>query len=226
MKRAFLLSAAIVTVAAQSAFAADRALPPPRAQAPLYAPARVYDWSGFYVGINGGGGWGESTYDFAGAGAGSTDVSVSGVLAGGTIGANYQMGSTVLGIEGDLDWSNIRGSAACPAGTCETRNRWLSTVRGRLGYAFDRFLPYVTGGAAFGDVRATAPGVGSASDTRVGWTVGGGLEYALANNWSAKLEYLYVDLGKFDCGGACGAVPPTNVDYRTHVARLGLNYKF
>ena len=84
MKHAFL-SATVLAVAAQSAFAADRALPPPRAQAPLYAPARVYDWSGFYVGINGGGGWGQSTYDFAGAGAGSTDVGVSGVLLGGTI---------------------------------------------------------------------------------------------------------------------------------------------
>jgi outer membrane immunogenic protein len=228
MKRVLLsmTSALALAVTVQSALAADRPLPPPRTQAPLYAPARVYDWSGFYVGINGGGGWGNSNYDFVGAGLGSTDIGVSGALVGGTIGANYQAGAAVFGIEGDLDWSNIRGSAACPVGTCETRNHWLSTVRGRLGYAADRFMPYVTGGVAFGGVRANVPGVGAASDTRTGWTVGGGIEYAMLNNWSAKLEYLYVDLCRFDCGGACGVAPPTNVDLRTHVARVGLNYKF
>ncbi len=91
MTRAFF-SATLVAIAAQSAFAADRALPPPRAQAPLYAPARAHDWTGFYIGINGGGAWGESTYDFAGAGAGSTDVGTSGVLLGGTVGAQLPDG--------------------------------------------------------------------------------------------------------------------------------------
>jgi outer membrane immunogenic protein len=222
-----MTSALALAAAAQSALAADVARRPPPREAPLYAPVRVYDWTGFYVGVNAGGGWGQSRYDFDGAGAGSTgDFGTSGLLLGGTMGVNYQAGATVFGIEGDFDWSNIRGSTACAVGTCQTRLGWLSTVRGRLGYAVDRFMPYVTGGAAFGDVRARVPGVGSASDTRVGWTLGGGVEYALLNNWSVKAEYLYVDLGKFDCGGACGAAPPTNVDFRAHVARIGLNYKF
>ena len=83
----------------------------------------------------------------------------------------------------------------------------------------------MTGGVAFGKVEANVPGVGSASDTRTGWTAGAGLEYVLTHNWSVKREYRYVDLAKFSCGaGVCGV--PTDVDYRADVARAGVNYKF
>ena len=88
----------------------------------------------------------------------------SGAVVGGTIGYNYQMGQTVFGLEGDGDWSNLRGTStggACTGTSCETHNSWLATARGRLGYAFGRFMPYVTGGAAFGDVKATAAGLGT-----------------------------------------------------------------
>ena len=125
------------------------------------------------------------------------DFNTSGGLVGGTLGYNYQMGQAVFGLEGDIDWSNIRGSAsACAGTTCETRNDWLGTARGRIGYAFDRFMPYVTGGAAFGDIKASAAGIGDANETKAGWTVGGGVEAAIAGPWTAKVEYLYVDLGR------------------------------
>ena len=102
----------------------------------------------------------------------------------------------MFGLEGDIDWSNIRGSAACGGLSCETRNNWLGTARGRLGYAADRFMPYVTGGAAFGDIKTSVAGVGDASTTKAGWTLGGGVEAAIAGPWTAKIEYLYVDLGR------------------------------
>jgi len=216
-----LLGLAATSVAATSAVAADlpRAMPPTRA--PAFVPA-IYSWNGFYLGINGGGAWGRS--DWSGFG----DTNVSGGLVGVTAGYNWQaFGSPwVFGIEGDIDWSSIKGSftnAACPTG-CETKNTWLGTARGRLGYAFDRVMPYVTGGAAFGNVRATVAGLGSNTETNVGWTVGAGIEAAVYANWTAKLEYLYVDLGDVSCA-ACLPVA-SNVDFRTHVVRAGLNFRF
>ena len=205
-------------VAVQAANAADLRRPPPQypVKAPVYQP---FDWTGFYAGINAGYGWGRSRYDFGVLGANALDV--NGGLVGGTVGYNYQIGQTVLGIEGDIDWQNVKGSAACVGGVCQTKSDWISTVRGRLGYAADRFMPYVTGGAAFGNVNANIPGLGSQSDTRTGWTVGGGAEYAFAPNWTVKAEYLYVDLGKFTCA-VCGA----NVKFNENIVRAGLNYKF
>jgi outer membrane immunogenic protein len=171
---------------------------------PYYAP---YNWTGFYIGINGGGGWGNT--DWSGA-----SFNTSGGLAGGTLGYNWQMGQGVFGLEGDFDWSNIGASTTCGT-SCEVRNHWLSTVRARFGYAFDRFMPYVTGGLAFGEVETSAAGVVSVTDTKVGWTIGAGVEGAIAGPWTAKVEYLYVDLGN-----------SANADFRAHVGRVGLNYRF
>jgi outer membrane immunogenic protein len=191
----------------------------PYVKAPLYNP--VYSWSGFYLGINGGGGWGNSAWDRTGG------FDVSGGLIGGTIGYNWQYGQFVLGLEGDADWSGIKGTTtnACVAG-CTTNNDWLGTARGRLGYAFDRFLPYVTGGLAVGDIRASTPGFAGATQTNAGWTVGAGLEFAIAGNWTAKAEYLHVDLGNFNCGLSCGLTATDNVSYRADIFRGGLNYRF
>jgi outer membrane immunogenic protein len=209
----------IFTAAVQAAVAADLPRRPPPDYPVKAQPLRAFDWSGFYVGVNGGYGWGSSRYDFGAAGA--NRFNVNGGLAGGTIGYNYQFGQTVVGIEGDFDWANLNGSSACVAGICQTKVDWLSTVRGRLGYAIDRFMPFVTAGAAFGDVKANIPGLGSQSNTQAGWTVGGGAEYAFAPNWTIKAEYLYVDLGKFNCT-TCGA----NVKFNENIVRAGLNYKF
>ena len=118
-------------------------------KAPMYeAP---YNWTGFYVGINGGAGWGHSNWER------SAPVSTPGGLVGGTVGYNYQMGQTVFGLEGDIDWADLRGSGTCGVCSCETRNDWLATARGRLGYSFGRVMPFVTGGGAFGDIKSSAP---------------------------------------------------------------------
>ena len=105
--------------------------------------------------------------------------------------------------------------------SCGTRNDWLGTARGRLGYAVDRFMPYVTGGAAFGDIKTSIAGVGDTRTTKAGWTVGGGIEAAIAGPWTAKVEYLYVDLGR---GGSivCGV----DASFNTNIVRAGLNYRF
>ena len=178
------------------------------AKAPAYFEA-PYNWTGFYVGINGGGGWGRSTWSNPAGTAGRSIT--SGGLVGGTLGYNYQIGQTVFGLEGDVDWSNIRGSrdGLCAGTTCETRNDWLGTARGRIGYAFDRFMPYITGGAAFGDIKATPAGFGTTTTTKTGWTVGGGVEFAIAGPWTAKVEYLYVDLGKGSAASRSAASAPT-----------------
>jgi outer membrane immunogenic protein len=222
MKR-FLLSCAGVVALTAAAAAADL---PARApvpyypvKAPMYAPP--YSWTGFYLGVNGGYGWGRSDWDTVGP------FDVSGGLVGGTAGYNYQFGQLVVGVEGDVDWSDIKGNTTsfCTFG-CQTSNTWLSTVRGRLGFAADRFLPYVTGGAAFGDIRASTPGFPGASQTNTGWTVGAGIEAALVGNLSAKVEYLYVDLGNFNCGVACGLGAADNVSLHENVLRGGINYRF
>jgi outer membrane immunogenic protein len=194
--------------------------------APIYkAPptpvVSTYNWSGFYLGVNGGGEWGSSHWDSAGA------FNTSGGMVGGTAGYNWQTGPLVLGVEGDVDWQNLKGSTTnlCPAG-CSTNTDWLSTVRGRLGYAFDRVMPYVTGGLAMGNIKATTPGFVGGSETDAGWTVGGGVEFALTNNWTAKAEYLHVGLGNFNCGFNCGATATNNVSSREDIVRAGLNYKF
>src|SRR5580700_6172480 len=150
MKRVFL---ALVSLAALTGTAAAADLPPRMAPQPYYkAPVAVpvYNWTGFYIGINGGGGFGRSTWDRTGS------FNTSGGLVGGTVGYNYQFGQGVVGLEGDIDWANINGTTntACPF-SCKTSDHWLSTVRGRLGYAADRFMPFITGGAAFGDIRAS-----------------------------------------------------------------------
>ena len=220
MRRLLLATMSLLAVAATPSLAADlpRAVPPVT-QAPTFAPG--YSWTGFYVGINGGYGWGGSDW----SGLGRADP--SGGLIGVTAGYNWQNGQWVYGLEGDIDWADLKGSFAnanCVAG-CETKTSWLGTFRGRLGYSFDRVMPYVTGGLAVGEVKATPIGFGSVSDTRVGWTVGAGVEAAISGNWTAKLEYLYADLGSVGCDAfTCGA--PVNVGFHSHIVRAGLNLRF
>jgi outer membrane immunogenic protein len=190
-----------------------------RAPSPAYA-APLFTWTGFYVGLNGGGAFGSSTWDTAGS------ITTSGGLVGGTVGYNYQINHFVVGAEADIDWAGISGTtttAACPAG-CKTSDSWLSTIRGRVGYAADRFLPYFTGGAALGNIDATT-GPLTTSASNAGWTVGAGLEFAFTPSWSAKAEYLYVNLGKFNCGFNCGGLTD-NVSFSANIVRGGINYRF
>lgn len=226
MKRVLLASVGLMVLAG-SAGAADLG---PRYQpivpkAPFMSP--IYNWTGFYIGINGGGAWGRSNWD---AIPGKFDV--SGGLIGGTVGYNWQTGPWVFGLEGDADWANINGSTT--AGTCfglqcKTESNFLATARGRVGYAFDRFLPYFTGGLAVGNIKSTYPGFTTVDDTNAGWTVGGGIEFAFAGNWTAKVEYLHVDLGDVSCtaGTACFVAGTGNtVNLTEEVLRGGVNFRF
>ena len=200
--------------------AADIPRPVYKGVSPVVA---YYNWTGFYVGINAGYGFGTSTWTFP-----AVSPKPTGFLAGGTVGYNYQVGSIVYGIEGDFDYANVKGSVTCAVVlTCETKNTYLGTIRGRLGYAFDRWLPYITAGGAYGNVKATATPIalgGAASKAEFGWTAGAGLEYAFLSNWSAKIEYLYVDLGSFDTGFTTPV--PDKVSFKENIVRAGLNYKF
>jgi outer membrane immunogenic protein len=215
MKRVLLSGIALAALLGPAA-AADL----PRREVVTKAPAYIqttYNWTGPYIGLNAGGGWGRSDFSAPFA-SGSFDV--SGGMIGGTLGYNWQSGAAVFGVEGDLDWSNLRGGAACGAVSCSVRNSWLGTVRGRLGYAMDRVMPYVTGGLAVGNIRTNVAGFGSGSSTKAGWTLGAGVEFALAGPWTAKVEYLYADLGRG--GGVAG----TDASLRANILRGGLNYRF
>jgi outer membrane immunogenic protein len=184
----------------------------------------VFTWSGIYIGVNGGYGFGQSNWTNP---AGSTgNFSTDGFLVGGTIGGNYQWNQFVLGIEADGDWTNLSGNVSCGPGlafTCTTQGDWLATVRGRAGYAFDRFLVYGTGGAAFGNLQAGSTGSFDTA-TQTGWTAGGGVEFAFTPNLTAKVEYLYVDLGSMTCNINCQF--NTSVSLTENVVRAGINYKF
>ncbi len=181
MNRGVVACVGLLALAGGSASAAD--LPRYYQPGPAYNP--IYTWTGFYLGINGGGGWGRSQWD------GVDTFDVSGGLIGGTVGYNWQFGGAVIGAEGDIDWSGIKATTTvlCAAG-CETRNKWLATARGRLGYGFDHFLPYFTGGLALGDINATRPGLPGGSISNAGWTVGAGLEVGLVSNVSRRTELL------------------------------------
>lgn len=219
MKRLVLASVGALAVVATmgSANAADvaRRSAMPTKAVQYNAP---YGWTGVYVGINGGGGWGRADFS-APAASGSFDT--SGGLVGGTVGYNYQVNRAVFGVEADLDWANVRGSSACGVGlSCETRNEWIGTARGRIGYAFDRFMPYVTGGLAVGGVKNSITGAGETTSTKAGYALGGGLEAALSGPWTAKVEYLYADLGR------SSAPLGSEVSSKTNTVRAGLNYRF
>jgi outer membrane immunogenic protein len=225
MKRLILMACAGLMAAAMATPSLAADLPRPAFKAPVYiAP---FSWTGFYVGINGGYGWGD--VDITRGAATSTSSNQTGWLIGGTAGYNLQTGNWVWGLEGDIDYALIKGNssntAACAGGTCTFKDTYFATARGRIGYAFDRWLPYFTGGATFSGVQATSAGGTTSNDNSVGWTVGGGVEYAFLGAWSAKLEYLYADLGKSTCGATiCGI--STDFEPKINIIRAGLNYRF
>jgi len=192
----------------------------------------------------------------------SQSFNLSGFIGGGTLGCNWQAGAWVFGIGGDGSATNKSGqapsavltigSSAGPlivnqANQFEMQERWLVTARGRLGltnfwWFGDKTLLYVTGGAAWAKIDSTLAVIGNPiatgvfqSDTRTGWTVGGGLEYALGYGWSAKSEFLYVDFGNWTTFTGCAGVAPgcpsggptsLNVNLKDYIWRAGLNYKF
>jgi outer membrane immunogenic protein len=205
------------------------------------APAAVVlSWTGFYVGAEGGGGWGKDNWTLPLAGGiTAAGTSISGATAGGVIGYNWQMPSNlVLGIEANLDWADIAATSSCTQNAllnCRSRLDAMYTVTGRLGYAFSSALLYVKGGGAWTNNKyavttaATGTLLESGSASRDGWTVGAGLEYMFAPNWSAKVEYDYYDFGNKSTllvspAGVAGDI--INSKLTVNNVKAGVNYHF
>ncbi|MGD0850446.1 outer membrane protein [Bradyrhizobium sp.] len=279
MKRLLIGIATVTSLLATSALAADL---PVRTytKAPVYVEP-AYDWSGFYIGLNGGYSWGNASNTFT---AGTLPVTTAsqhmdGWVFGGQAGYNWQFNkSWVFGLEGDIDATGQDGTATMASnttvtvfppplfniavlptrtvttvatGTFEEKLPWLATFRGRIGVLpTDRVLLYVTGGLAVGEVKSTSsvgttttttlsfgtpPGptstsaLAGASSTQAGWTIGAGVEGAIGGNWTAKLEYLYVDLGTVNntfAGTAPFAPLTTSAHVTDNILRAGINYRF
>jgi len=238
MKHTILPAVALaaMTATAGTANAADiRRSPPPAVKAPGYV-APLFTWTGFYVGGNLGYGWGNGSgtvtnTTLAPVGAlGPVAGSGGGVLGGVQLGYNWQADAFVFGLETDFQLTgsdgNFNGRVGLVPFSGTTETPWFGTIRGRLGYAADRWLFYVTGGGAYAENKISGRAAGVAfSDSRIGWswTVGAGVETALTNKWSIKGEYLYI--------GTPDVVPTRpgtslagHVD--SHVIRLGVNYHF
>ena len=247
-------TAIVLALSIGSAFAADL---PSRKSRPV-SPAPIFTWTGFYVGFNHG--FGGSLFNAnilvsaPALGFVTTDTSsrASGFVAGGQGGYNYQFSNgLVLGLETDFQWSDIRASfqatpqASSPltVDSIDIRNRlnWFGTTRLRAGYSFGRLLPYVTGGVAYGEMgvsgtRFTGGALfsGSTTDTKVGWTAGAGVDYALTDALSVRAEYLYLQLPSV--GGPAITLLPAPLpalvgsfatgSFGAHVVRTGLDMKF
>lgn len=233
MKRFLLATVALAALSAPAA-AADLAT-----KYPVKAvPVPVFSWTGFYIGANVGYGGDSFNYDvnFFGVPVANLGLTSSGFFVGGQIGYNYQFANNVvLGIETDLQWSDISGNInasviGLPVLSAGSSIDYFGTIRARLGYAIDRFLPYITGGVAYGksstDVTLLGVPLFSDSSTNWGWTVGAGGEFAITNNWTFKAEYLYVDLGTSDLTVAPIAGLTINQDNKFHTFKAGVNYKF
>ncbi|ARN80154.1 outer membrane protein [Methylocystis bryophila] len=277
MKTKVSLVALATALSIGSAFAAD--LPSTKGPAFVPPPPPLL-WTGFYVGVNGGYGGGGNDFtssDFSpsgGVGVGTSNgtARTGGALVGGQIGYNYELSNQlVLGGEVDIDWadrassSNSNSNTAISGGEFPSQLNiggdfhnvgldWLGTARLRVGYDLGCFLPYITGGVAFGglssnnstwatsastDGGSISTGSASGSTTSVGWAAGAGLEFLISNTWSVKAEYLYTQLGSVTQTGATISAPvgfagpggvafqtQTNRDFGTHSVRVGLNYHF
>lgn len=244
------------------------------APAPYLAPAPVFTWTGFYVGAVAGGEFDPSnsnvTFTPSAGLPGSPNLNPAigtnntNFTGGLEAGYNWQAGSIVFGVEGDVDYlsgnNNLDGTFVSPAffqpmfpnySLAGGNSHIFGTIRGRLGFAVDRALFYVTGGAAFGGNRAPTtltflmpggiacvPGCtftsSNSNNSNVGAVLGGGMEYAFSDNWSAKIEYLHTFYGHgnvvYANGQSFGGVPQTftlsNYSLDTNIIRAGLNYKF
>jgi outer membrane immunogenic protein len=264
-----VISALLMAAPLSVASAADMPV-----KAPLPAPPPAYSWTGFYIGGTAGAGWGsfdpQTSTVFSPVGyfalssttaitaAGTQSIKPMGFTGGFEAGYNMQVDHVVFGVEGDIESFRLKGSSTsgpvlypCCAPTSfivstTASTNWLATARGRLGVANDNLLFFVTGGAAFTDLKgnfafsdtfATAAESGAVSSTRTGWTAGGGFEAGLWGNWSIKGEYLYLNFGRITANSTnlTAFTPPIpfpanvfthSIDLRAGLARVGLNYRF
>jgi outer membrane immunogenic protein len=238
MRLGYIFAGALIA-AATPAFAADLAPAPVEPVAPIVVP---FTWSGFYVGADIGYSWSQVDTDLSGAGLLALGVSPfnlspdsDGVVGGVYVGYNAQFNQIVVGIEGDIEAASNSGDdtfsliPGTPFINSKVEKNWQGSIRARLGYAFDNFLPYITGGVAFADydIKATEDFTGleltSGSKTMTGWTIGAGVDYAFTANLIGRLEYRYTDYGDTDF---------TRFDFtdrasvKDSTVRVGIAYKF
>jgi outer membrane immunogenic protein len=229
-QKGYLLATAsgFAVAAAGGAQAADMAIK----SAPVLAPAA--SWAGWYVGLNAGANWQQAQTVTAYDGPnGSATSATTSFIGGGQIGYNWQDGNFVYGLEGDISGLTGKANSALDGKQVSNQITWLSTVRGRTGLAVGNTMAYLTGGVAFGGVKNSAGYIGdpyskSESKTRVGWTVGGGVEHMITNtHWTVAMEAMFVDLGQ-------STGPSTGTDHNKSgtfsnqavIGRFKLNYKF
>ncbi len=243
MKKLFLATTAFVVLAAASAGAADMSVRP--AYTPAPPPVPVYSWTGPYWGANVGYSWGTAKYDasLTGVGTVSNSQDIDGAIGGVQTGYNYQVGAWVWGLETDIQasgekgGSTLTGTLPLTSVTTDHKLEWFGTSRGRLGIlATPNLLLYGTAGAAYGQVKdsatitiAGASAVATFKDVKAGWTAGAGIEGAFGGGWSAKLEYLYMDLGKTErtlSGVGFGTIATETRRTTDNLVRVGLNYRW
>jgi len=241
MKKLLAGSVALAVLVGASAKAADTSV----VKAPVSnePPFTAYNWTGVYIGIQGGGGWSRVVQTDARPFS-SDPYYATGGMIGGTVGVNVQSGQIVFGVEADgasswikestIGTSPFFGNCGGAPPRCFSNLEALATVRARAGIAMDNVLPYVTGGLAVGSLHAEEGDVaangafGAGTSTVVGWTAGVGIEAMFTRNWSAKAEYLYVDFGNraiFN-DNVGGVTFPETLRFTTSILRVGLNYRF
>jgi outer membrane immunogenic protein len=233
MKKLLLVGAALTALFGGSALAADLRRP---AYTPPPPPPPVYNWTGFYIGGNLGGAWSRGSVEDSLFGL-SASASRDGFIGGGQLGFNYQFSNIVLGVEWDFDWTSLDATGSgrsTPIGFLQAsaETRWVSTLAARFGVAaWNSALLYGKAGVGWVDNSATVTNLTtgasiSASNRNSGWLVGAGVEWALAGNWSAKLEYdfLHLDSLTFGPGPFLGDTFTTNREIQ--MLKVGLNYRF
>ncbi|KJF72549.1 outer membrane protein [Agrobacterium arsenijevicii] len=205
MQFRFLAFAALALSSAAPVLAADLVYeqPAPPSEQQVYS---AYDWSGFYLGAQGGYNWNQATVL-------GSDIDLDGGSFGAHAGYNFQHGNVVFGIENDFNYNFEDGSDA----TVE----WDASGRGRVGYAWDRTLFFATAGVAAAGVKVDVAGAGKKDDILIGWTAGGGIEHAFTDNILVRGEYRYSDFGSKDFGSSVGDFGATQ-----HKVLFGASYKF
>ena len=245
--RNLIAALGLLSISSAGAMAADLAL-----KAPPPAPPAAMSWTGFYIGVNGGASWATAanSINLAGLGAAGTlplySQGLNGFLGGGQIGYNYQTGNFLLGVEGDGDWSNIKGTAPCiVVFSCTANMKWTADATVRAGVLpMHNLLVYVKGGASWTSVKynftdggllAPASITSNVSETKVGGLLGFGTEYMFAPHWTAKIEYNYVDYGNHTdnhaltlaAGGLAATVNvPVQSSLKASTMKAGINYLF
>jgi outer membrane immunogenic protein len=241
MMKKLLAAAAVLALSAGSAYAADLALKPAEPVAPLVMP---YSWTGFYAGIDAGYQWSSARWENTAIDNRQFNLDPNGALVGLHAGYNYQLeNGVVLGAEADIAYSwaksdDVHSINVDRFWTANSKLDLQGTGRLRVGYAFDRFLPYLTAGIAIARYEVgtgstfQGPQAYSFKDTRVGWVIGAGVEYAVTDNWSVRAQYLYASYGSKDNDGIPTQFPTApkvaafKTDLATHTVSLGLSYKF